>query len=314
MKITYIFDETYISQFLTVTNSIISNEKPYLKDSISFYINYFGSQQDVEKIMTLSKNHFPNNQFFIKHIPSEFPDLFKKQEKAYDFDSAAQQIQTSSVYCRFYLDKIWEELDGVILHLDLDLIVKNNISNLFSSLSRDACFSACPNFYLNQHILPNFLKSINKIYNDNIDLFKIYKEQKDLISIRKFNLQSPSFNAGVWAVNLNRYRNENIGKLAEFLMMIHSFEKIVGHNDEGILNSIFYKTYQPLDKNWNSLHYGCDFKWANSVNLSRELNSKFEGSYIIHYNGPNKPWSFSNPQDHYFPRGIELWKRYEIKT
>ena len=72
MKITYIFDDSYISQFLTVTNSILKNEKFELKDKIIFYINYFGQKESINQLLTLANTNFPNNTFKIKHIPSEF--------------------------------------------------------------------------------------------------------------------------------------------------------------------------------------------------------------------------------------------------
>ncbi len=83
MKICYIFDNSYVSQFLTVTNSIIANEKEELANSIEFYIAYFGSEESVATIPELAKLHFPNNRFHLKHIPSEFPHLEIKYNRKY---------------------------------------------------------------------------------------------------------------------------------------------------------------------------------------------------------------------------------------
>lgn len=308
MKITFIFDDSYISQFLTVTNSILKNEKPEFKDKIIFYINYFGKQESINKLLNLASTNFPNNTFKIKHIPSEFPDLFKKQESNYKFDISAEHIQTSSVYCRFYLDEIWPEVNDVLLHLDLDLIVKNSISDLFDQFNSEFYFHACAGARLLFDIFPKFNSSLKKIYSDKKNLLSNYEEEFKYFENKKFNFNDKGFNAGVFAINLGKYRSLKISKKCEFLMFCHSFEKLFHHNDQGILNAVFYGLTQFIDPNWNCLGYGW-YNWRNE----KVIEKKFEHGHIIHYNGPIKPWLDTKKNNYkYFRNGVKLWKLYEI--
>ena len=142
-KIVYIFDDSFHSQFFTVTNSILKNEKKESPDSIEFYITYFGKRDRIIDLLKGIKLNFPNNKFYLKHIESEFPDLWKKYENLYDYEKSADHIQTSSVLCRFDLHTIWPGIDGKIIYLDLDLIVKGSISELFDLSNSDKIIQAC---------------------------------------------------------------------------------------------------------------------------------------------------------------------------
>ena len=309
MKITFIFDDSYISQFLTVTNSILKNEKPELKDKIIFYINYFGQKESINELLTLANTNFPNNTFKIKHIPSEFPYLFEKQESNYKFHRSAEHIQTSSVYCRFYLDEIWSEVNDVLLYLDLDLIVKKNISYFFDQLDSKFYFHACAGPRLRLDILHTFHSSLKNIYSDKKNLLSGYKEEFKYFENKKFNFNNLGFNAGVFAINLGKYRSLKIGKKCEFLMLCHSFEKLFHFNDQGILNAVFYGLTQFVDPNWNCLGYGW-YNWKNE----EDIKKKFNHGYIIHYNGKVKPWlDIKKNNEKYFRHGVKLWKLYEIK-
>ena len=64
-NIVYIFNRCYVSQMLTVTNSILQNEKKELADSIEFYLTYFGSKREKEYILKKAKKNFPNNKYDI---------------------------------------------------------------------------------------------------------------------------------------------------------------------------------------------------------------------------------------------------------
>jgi lipopolysaccharide biosynthesis glycosyltransferase len=307
MNVTYIFNDDYVSQFLTVTNSIILNELPDKQKSIIFYINYFGDIKNISLLQELSRTHFPNNSFYFKHIPSEFPSLFKKIYSCYDFESAHRQIQTCSVYCRFYLDEIWHDFDGVFLYLDLDLIVKGPISNLFGSLDDKFIFHSPACTKLKQSINNNFTKKLNYIYDKYQEEFLKFKKEKDYLCSKDYNLQSIAFNGGVWLVDIKKYRDSNIKSYCEFLMICHSREKLVNHNDQGIMNVVFYENFGKINSLWNCLDYG----WQNFRNIYH-IKKRLEEGYIIHYNGEVKPWT-QKGQIGYFKEGGSLWKSFEIK-
>jgi len=300
MKICYIFDDSYVSQFLTVTNSIIANEKEELANSIEFYIAYFGSEESVATILELAELHFPNNRFHLKHIPSEFPHLEIKYNRKYDFKKSAAHIQTSSVLCRFDLDEIWTEIDDKILYLDLDILVKHNISELYNSLEGSFMFYACNHRPLsneiscvnfNEEVNPehakNFIRNIKNGYNKYIDKTTVNKQILEIIINNNYDFNRPAFNAGVFLLDLNKYRQNRYFKdFANFLIEINRHENILRHNDQSVLNMIFYGNYGQIDPRWNATDYG----WYNRIE-EKSVQERFETSYLIHFCGPEKPWS-----------------------
>lgn len=300
MKVCYIFDDSYISQFLTVTNSIILNEKKELSNTIEFYIAYFGSKKSVAKITQLAKSYFPKNKFHLKHIPSEFPHLELKYNRKYDFKKSAHHIQTSSVLCRFDLDEIWTEIDDRILYLDLDIIVKHSISELYESLEGSSIFYACNHRILGNEItcvnfneeinpkhLHNFIHDVQNGYNKYIEKTTINKQILQNIIDTNYDFNRPAFNAGVFVLDLKQYReNRYLKDFANFLIEINRHENILRHNDQSVLNIIFYDYYGKINSRWNATDYG----WYN-IKEEKSIQKKIETSYLIHFCGPEKPWS-----------------------
>ena len=92
-KVTFIFDRTYVWKMLTVVNSIIQNEKKEYADSIDFYLTYFGVEKEGQFILQQARKNFPNNGFYLKHVPTELPDLYKKYESSYESGGAHHELE-----------------------------------------------------------------------------------------------------------------------------------------------------------------------------------------------------------------------------
>lgn len=324
-KIVYIFDESFHSQFFTVTNSILKNEQPELADSIEFYITYFGQHEGIINFLKDVKLKFPKNKFYLKHVPSEFPDLWEKYENFYDYEKSADHIPTSSVLCRFDLDIIWSSINDKILYLDLDLIVKGSVSQLFSLINSNAIISACPSqqilaseirnisvdkektedFYLN-----DFRRNVEYIYYRYIPKTSSNENLVKEILEKEYNFCSMAFNAGVFVLDLEKLKeNTKLKDRINFLMQLNKNGSLFRHNDQSILNVAFYDQVNFIDPRWNSLDYG----WENRKSF-HESKLKFSEGKIIHYNGPQKPWLFngSGPVPNYFLESTELWRKYKI--
>lgn len=300
LYITFIFDKNYIDIFITVIKSIILNEYKNNKNKIIFLINFFGNDEDINLLKNKVKI-FSENKFYFKNIPTEYPELYKKINDCYDFKSAALQIKTSLVYCRFYLDTIWKNINDIVLYLDLDIIVKQPISEMFNSFDTEHVLFACPNSDIKESIESNFTEQFNNIQNSLKNNYKI-------INNIEYDLKEPGFNGGVWAVNLKKFREEVYSKKLEICMLIQSKKKIFNHNDQGIMNVIFYKKFKHINNDWNVLDYGNEYNLAERNNIYQKLDDKFEAAKIIHYNGPDKPWKKIK---HYYPKCVDLWNFYK---
>ena len=330
-KIVYIFDESFHSQFFTVTNSILKNEKSELADSLEFYITYFGKYECITNLLKDIKLKFPKNRFYLKHIPSEFPDLYKKYENFYDYEKSANHIQTSSVLCRFDLDIIWPSIDDKILYLDLDLIVKGSISELFNEVnfkcrdnsndliyacrSEDILASEIRNgpfdkIKTNDFYLSDFRHNVEYIYYRYVPkTFSNEKLVKEILE-KEYRFVEKSFNAGVFVLDLKKIKeNTELKNRINFLMELNRDGSLFRHNDQSILNIAFHNQVCFIDRAWNCLDYG----WQNTKNF-HEFKCKLLEGKIIHYNGPQKPWLFRGltPVPNYFLESTELWRNYEM--
>ena len=354
MKVAYIFNDSFYDQFLTVTNSILKNEKKELANSIEFYIAFFGKEESVEPLLKLSSTYFPNNKFYIKHVPTEFADLCAKYESSYDKKKAT--VKDSSVLARFDLDIFWPEVTDRILYLDLDLIVRGSLSELFDSSDKDSLMSACwSNEILASELeswstLGNIPKAQKKYYDylrefrDNLE--KIYNNQlvhspdKSLnadsyeeLSTKEYNLLSPALNAGVFILNMEKYRKDSsLRRNIEFLKALNRFGMLFKYNDQSIFNICFYDQIDWIDPRWNRLHYG----WYKPGHFEKG-KADFIDAKIVHYNGEYKPWLFKDSDefgliddvdpavlrhfrfmskwddsDEYFKPGRKLWKEHEL--
>ena len=125
-----------------------------------------------------------------------------------------------------------------------------------------------------------------------------------------YDFSSTGFNAGVFCLDLKKYReNTKFKSKANFLMEANKNGSLFRHNDQSILNIIFYNEVDFLDSKWNSLDYG----WHDKKNEDKSIDN-LESAKIVHYNGPEKPWLFDNlfiiPK--YFEESYDLWKKYNL--
>lgn len=334
LKVTFIFDRTYFQQLIAVTNSILKNEKKELADSIEFYLTYFGAEREVTRLIKKFEKNFPNNKFYVRHVPSELPKLFKKYEELYDYDSSAGHIQTSSVLARFDLDKIWPEVTDRILYLDLDLIVRGSISELFDLADKDSIISACssgdplcnelrswrkgyddPAQFKYYDYNREFRDNFKSIYDDYVTDKSINTTSSDYFFNKEFDFASPALNAGVFILNIEKYKKDKtLRRNIRFLIELNSGGELLRYNDQSILNFAFYGKVDWIDRRWNRMDYG----WHNKKDAER-VAKEFVDAKIVHYNGWRKPWSFNNipnetagDWEKYFAPGVALWKEYQL--
>ena len=91
-------------------------------------------------------------------------------------------------------------------------------------------------------------------------------------------------------LDLRQYRqNKYFKDFANFLIDINRYDNIFRHNDQSVLNIIFYEHAGHFDRKWNATDYG----WFNRKEAAR-LQEEFDDSHIIHFCGAEKPWLPSN--------------------
>ena len=136
------------------------------------------------------------------------------------------------------------------------------------------------------------------------------KKMYDEIMRIDYNFSLKGFNAGVFCLDLKKYReNPELKSRANFFIEMNKHGSLFRHNDQSVLNMIFYNQIDFIDPKWNALDYG----WHDKRN-EKKSRENFWSAKIVHYNGPQKPWLFGEvflvPK--YFQESFNLWKKYKL--
>jgi lipopolysaccharide biosynthesis glycosyltransferase len=153
-------------------------------------------------------------------------------------------------------------LDGVdrVIYLDCDLVVLNDITTLYDTDLSDFPLAACLDFWLTG--APPFAPP-------GWDVGEWHKFLSEVVGLGDWKTY---FNAGVLVMDLNRFRNTGLAQAAEEFLERTNYE--TPFVDQEALNHVIDGAFVRLDSRWNVLAaLGHPNPW------------------IIHYAGPNKPWS-----------------------
>ena len=165
---------------------------------------------------------------------------------------------TSEIYFRLKIASLLPELEKVI-YLDSDMIV---------------------------------LRDLNDVYNMNIEDFfaAMVKDVGVGITLEgnliRLGLPSGSnyFNSGFILLNLERIRKETVEET--ILSWANKNKKRLLFPDQDILNVVLSGKIKDLPEKYNLQLYYYD--------SLRKISKFKEKPYIIHYNGPRKPWNVEN--------------------
>jgi lipopolysaccharide biosynthesis glycosyltransferase len=166
---------------------------------------------------------------------------------------------TAASLLRLQLPSVLKDIDRVV-YLDCDLVVLDDIATLYDTDLSDFPLAACLDFWLTG--TPPFAPP-------GWDVGEWHKFLHEVVGLADWKSY---FNAGVLVMDLKRFRNTGIGHAAEeFLERTNYKTPFV---DQEALNHVVDGAFVRLDSRWNVLAaLGHSNPW------------------IIHYAGPNKPWS-----------------------
>ena len=177
----------------------------------------------------------------------------------------------SSVYLRLLMgDVLPTELDRVI-YLDVDMLVEGDLSELWKEEFGQATVLAVRNYSR------SFMRSYLPL--PGVDPLRRRRERY--------------FNSGVMLVNLNRWREEKIGRAA--LEYIREHRAAIQFGDQDGLNAVLFGKWEELDISWNAQ---VD-KLLNPQQLGqgemydeirRRRDELLYRPRIQHFTGDKKPW------------------------
>ncbi len=100
----------------------------------------------------------------------------------------------------------------------------------------------------------------------------------------------PYFNAGMLVVDLNRWRQDDIGK--ETLDFATSNPDRLSFNDQCALNWVLRGRWVQLPSAWNLQAFMLGDLKRGYFSYPRSLRKNAEGVKIIHFNAPGRPWHY----------------------
>ncbi len=266
IDICFLTDDGYAMQTCIAITSILKTKKDNIFYNIYILCNKV-SNDNLKKFEELDKKNLKIN--IIK---------LKNNDEYIKYDIKDIPASTTAIY-KFNIPQILNKLDKV-LYLDGDIIVHNDLSELF-----------------NYDIGNNYVGAVKDTAGLSKSLFKLFIKKNIFY-----------FNSGVMIMNLKKMRED---KVTELLIdyRINGYNELM---DQDALNYVLHNKVCELPFKFNTQLM---FEWIN--NNIQQLKEYFKitsdlktakdimnNAVITHYSGKKKPWKHCDGPEH------DLWIYY----
>lgn len=177
---------------------------------------------------------------------------------------------TETIYFRLLIGSLLPERYEKVLYLDCDLVVEDNILDLWS-------------IDMEGHVLLAAQERTVSCPMHGVNRWKELGLDPD----------DPYFNSGVMLIDMEKWRSQDIGpKVLSYLQQYGDSLNVRG-NQEGF-NAILAGQWKPISQRWNVLHYYYDpslfDRFGHPAATERELSEITRDPSIIHFTDGPKPW------------------------
>lgn len=262
-KFTVVFasDPGYLVHLTVTVKSLLDNN---LSSFISINVITGDSKDPRWKILMGVVSGFRNAKLFIHNVDDKDISILKTN---YHFKV--------SNYYRLFCESLINE--DKVLYLDADIIVKQDISDLFN-IDLDGYFLAA-------------------VENPGFDRHESLK----------MNYKSRYFNSGVMLINLSLWREKGIfSKVVDF---VSAYPNAVQFVDQCGLNAVVDGKWLELEAKYNqqSVFFEGEKTYFTCFTAD-DLKNAIDEPAIIHYTGSSKPWHLCNKH----PYKKEYWKYRQL--
>lgn len=248
-------DNNYAMPLAATARSIVVNLNP--NKNIEIVIIDGGIKEYNKKKIVKSIN---KSNVEIKWVQAE-KELFKNM-KVYKHFSRA-------VYYRILIPNILPPEIKKAIYLDTDVIVKGNLEQLWNIEIGDNYVLAAQEMIVRYVSAPNGLKNYQEF---------------------GFKSDAKYFNSGVLVINMEKWRNENIG--AKVIDYLEQYQDQWQWVDQDGLNAAFAGQWGELDPKWNQQPKIYKYRsWKESPWEEDVYQDLKDNPYIVHYCTSGKPWS-----------------------
>ena len=228
----------------------------------------------------------------LKQIVDKYGEtIFSHTVDSSEFDKLPVSNHLSkAAYYRLIITEILPPAIGKVLYLDVDLIVRDDITELWNT-------------------------DISTEYAAAVQDLGI--ESKGIYLRKTLNMpeKEPYFNSGVLLINLNKWRDDSIG--SKVLNFIKDNTSKVIYPDQDGLNATLVGHWVSLHPKWNVYRvvFRKYYKWKERKKLSTTFLQAAKRPSIVHFTGPLKPWHDSclmpYVKEYYFYLAITPWAGYQ---
>lgn len=259
-------DDNYAPYVCTMMFSILDNTKT----KINFYVLDGGITNKSKKLIKESLKCF-------KHYTVEYIDM-----KNYGLEKFPNLRHYSlNTFSRYFIPKIKPKL-GKILYMDVDIIVKGDIAELYNhDLGEYPLGAILEDFYTNNY---KYLKA------------SIYPDYKG---------GSNYFNAGVLLIDVQKFIQNNISQRCIDLT-VEIGDKL-SCADQDIFNIIFENNFKKLDYKYNYMPDHFDYLKKLHPDRAEQIRSD---AVVLHYTHC-KPWFYGSVADEDFWKVANRTKFFE---
>lgn len=240
-------DDKYVQHLGVMLCSLLENTSQ--KEKIKIHVIDGGITDKNKNILS----NFFNNKYLvkIKYLVID-TQLYSRFKISYHF--------THTIYYRISIPLLLPSEIKKVLYLDSDLILKDDISKLWSIELKD-----------------NFLAAVELINANKKHLKGIIPDS------------FPYFNSGVLLMDLDKWRENNIS--SKVIQFIQDYQDKIIWWDQDSLNAVLYDKWLPLPLKWNQQTNFFDINIKNT-SKKNEIEESIKNPSIIHYTGLHKPWEY----------------------
>lgn len=241
MNIACTANDRYAKHVGVMLQSLLENRKH--RDTIRIFIINSGITESNLRKLSKVANGFGQEITFLT--------ADKKVTEALPTASTIKHI-TQDTYLRIVLPRLLQKKVTKVLYLDGDLIVKEDLSELWNTDLKDYSLAAVDESCL----MP-------------------FNNKKRLSAELGLPTDSLYFNAGVMLMNVKKWREEKIADRVEEYLQTHPRLPLM---DQDALNAVLHNEWLQLDPKWN--YTTCHWNAFPDLEPS-----------ILHFCGPRKPWN-----------------------
>ena len=239
MNIAVSFNDQFLQYACVALTSLLEN----CASPISVHVLTADLSEDSENALRRLFAPFPNAELAVERVDDS---MFK------GIDMSKTHLSKETFF-RFLLPTLFPSLDK-ILYLDMDLIVRGDVTEIFGTPLDGALVAAARDLWVDRDEPTGFKGKLGLSVSDTY------------------------INAGVMLINLDAWRAEDISSRAVRLMIEHNDD--YPFFDQDALNTLFKGRVKLLDGKWNFTAWNYD--------RQKSLRKKAK---ILHYAGKVKPWN-----------------------